>query len=93
MSDQEKRIQKANRELAKTDSEGLPNSVAYRLEYCLPLASRLIVEAEDTMDGGEYRIPIELESTNIVTVILIPEPGKGTMTLRVLTSTSTTPNY
>ena len=92
MTDHEKQISQAKTELSKTDSEGLPPSVAYRLEYCVPLALDLILEG-DTTDGGNFRIPIELDSTNIVTAILIPNHAQNTLTIQVLTSTSTTPNY
>ena len=88
---EEELISRAKTEIQRTDSEGLPPSVASRLVYCVPLASNVILEG-DTMDGGEYRIPIELEFTSAAIVTLIPDRNLGTLTILVQSSTFTTPD-
>ena len=81
-----------NQELATTDSEGLPSSVVSQRVYSVPLAYELSLETDDTLDGGAFRIPIELEPGSTVIVTLTPNQKSGIVTIRVLTSISTTPS-
>lgn len=74
----------------EADSLTLPNSEASLLMYSLPLAYELMIEAADTKDGGDFRIPIGLEPGSAAIVTLIPKDHQGILMIRVQSFTSTT---
>jgi len=84
-------LQAMNQELSKTDSEGLPTSVVSQLTYSVPLVYDLSLEG-DTLDGGEFRIPIVLEYGKPVIVTLTPLDIQNILKIQVQRSTCTTPN-
>ena len=85
-------LEQMQTELKTTDSEGLPSNVVSESMYCVPLTYEPFLMGDDTMDGGEFRIPIELVSGSPAIVTLTPNPTQNTLTIKVLRSISTTPS-
>jgi len=78
--------------MADLASETSRSSVESVTTYCVPLAYDLTLEAEDTQDGGDFRIPIVLAAGRPAIVTLIPTEDQSTLTIRVSHSISTTPS-